>query len=270
MEKTVHSDGVIDDERQGRSLDVKEQQMREEIRVLQEKRASVLQREVEELKKQKDKALSRANKLEDAVKDLQAENAALRMDSETRVSTQLEVMEQALLKEQEEKEELVRKLQVAAKQNSSLALRLKKVEGNLDNIMSRRVSRETVRIPFLNESVLSPTSEGRPTVDDSSDGDNGEADNGDSGEVKSPSTNSETGQEELLSPPEELPESAQLLEVPSSTTKPPPSSESYQKSPIVSADDSLLQVATSGHRPRHLPHSLRGSPLLKFSSLGDL
>jgi hypothetical protein len=270
MEKTGHSDGVIDNERQGRSLDAKEQQMREEIRVLQEKRASVLQREVEELKKQKDKALSRANKLEDAVKDLQAENAALRMDSETRVSTQLEVMEQALLKEQEEKEELVRKLQVAAKQNSSLALRLKKVEGNLDNIMSRRVSRETVRIPFLNESVLSPTSEGRPTVDDSSDGDNGEADNGDSGEVKSPSTNSETGQEELLSPPEEVPESAQLLEVPSSTTKPPPSSESYKKSPIVSVDDSLLQVATSGHRPRHLPHSLRSSALLKFSSLGDL
>ena len=276
------------------SLDLKEQKMREEIRVLQEKRASVLQQEVEDLKRQRDKALSKANRLEDTLRDLRAENTALTMDSETRANTQLELLEQTLLEEQREKEELKKKLQTTTKQNNSLVLRLSKVEKDLEHVRCRRVSKDTVSIPFLSESILSATTDdvvvcdednvdgdgnldddgcdgdGDP-VDDGGDGDGGERRNS---EMKAPSTNSETGQKELLSPTETEEDSPQV------TPHPPPGTSSDPKTTILFNGDSELSARDLEHldaplarqRYRRLSHNSRKSPLIRnqFSSLGDL
>ena len=291
MDLKEDSDGKDD---QLQSLDLKEQKMREEIRVLQEKRASVLQQEVEDLKRQRDKALSKANRLEDTLRDLRAENTALTMDSETRANTQLELLEQTLLEEQREKEELIKKLQTTTKQNSSLLLRLSKVEKDLEHVRYRRVSRDTVSIPFLSESILSATTDdviacdeddidGDGDLDDDGDdgdgdpiGGDGDGDGGDgrNGEIKAPSTNSETGQEELLSPTETDDDPPQV------SPHPPPGTSSDPKTTILFTDSSELAARDLEHldgplarqRYRRLSHNSRKSPLIRnqFSSLGDL
>lgn len=137
------------------TLDAKEQKMRDEIHSLQEKRADVLMHEVDELKKQKEKALSKASKLEKALKELNAENAALRLEAETREATQLQIIEQALTSLQEDKDMLTKKLTDASKQNDSLRLRLQRTESELQQMKHRRGIKDQIEVPFLSNSPRS-------------------------------------------------------------------------------------------------------------------
>lgn len=139
------------------TLDAKEQKMRDEIRSLQEKRADVLMNEVDELKRQKEKALSKVSKLEKALEELNAENAALRLEADTREATQLQIMEQALTSLQAEKDVQTKMLADASKQNDSLRLRLQRTESELQQLKHRRGIKDQIEVPFLSNSPLSST-----------------------------------------------------------------------------------------------------------------
>lgn len=134
------------------NLDAMEQKIREEIRSLQEKRADVLMSEVCDLKRQKEKALEKASRLEKALEELKAENTALRLEANTREATQLQLMEQALASEQVEKDALAKKLAAASKQNDNLRLRLKSIDGELQQMKWRRGIKDQIEVPFLSNS----------------------------------------------------------------------------------------------------------------------
>lgn len=133
-------------------LDAMEQKIREEIRSLQEKRADVLMNEVYDLKRQKEKALSKASKLEKALEELKAENAALRLEADTRETTQLQLMDQTLASQQAEKDVLAKKLTDVSKQNDSLRLRLENMGRELQHMKGRRGVKKQVEVPFLSSS----------------------------------------------------------------------------------------------------------------------
>lgn len=145
-------------------LDAIEQKIREEIRSLQEKRADVLMNEVHDLKRQKEKALLKASKLEKALEELRDENAALRLEAETREATQLQLMEQTLMNEQVEKDALAKKLVAASKQNDNLRLRLKKADGELEQIKWFRGSKDRIEVPFLPDSPRTPVGSHSPRM----------------------------------------------------------------------------------------------------------
>ena len=138
------------------NLDAMEQKIREEIRSLQEKRADVLMSELYDLKKQKEKALEKGSRLEKVLEELRAENAALRLEANTREATHLQLMEQALAREQVEqveKDALAKKLAAASKQNDNLRLRLKNMDGELQQMKWRRGIKDQIEVPFLSSSL---------------------------------------------------------------------------------------------------------------------
>ena len=145
------NDGATEPAEQNK-LDAIEQKIREEIRSLQEKRADVLMKEVHDLKRQKEKALLKASKLEKALEELRDENTALRLEAGTREATQLQLMEQTLMNAQREKDVLAKKLADASKQNDNLRLRLKKTDGELQQMKCFRGSRDRIEVPFLPDS----------------------------------------------------------------------------------------------------------------------
>ena len=121
-------------------MDEIESKMREEIKALQERKNTVLLRQLADLKLHREKAMRKIANLEATVSDLEDQKEAFRLDADVH----LESLKRTLAMEQQEKELLRKQLGAATKQNSSLVLRLKKLEAELEPLKLRRGHRDAL------------------------------------------------------------------------------------------------------------------------------
>ena len=105
-----------------------EGKMREQIRELQERRASVMMTEISDLHKERDLAVNRVKQLEKTVAELQSECAAIKTKllDENELNCKIKSLERTLLEERLVNNDLKSKLQDAEKKSTELTTKLRR------------------------------------------------------------------------------------------------------------------------------------------------